>query len=76
MLKDCTSVKVETETTPGQSQKPEEVGGAGAGAEPKNQVSGKEDNNSANDTGETAPTQEVVQSGETDLQMKDLEKAE
>ncbi|XP_058267032.1 uncharacterized protein LOC131366535 [Hemibagrus wyckioides] len=72
------SVKVEIETTPDEEQErtpEEEVGGAAA--EVRNQV--KENQNSASDTtetSETAPTQEVDQSGQTDLKIEDLEKAE
>lgn len=65
MLKGCSSVKVETETTPDESQKPEEVGGASSGTE--NQVPGEESKKSANDTSETGTTQEFDQSGGKDL---------
>lgn len=74
MLKDCSSVKVEIETTTDESQEPEEVGGATA--EVGNQVSTKENKNSPNVTSETTPTQEFDQSGETDLKKEDLEKEE
>ncbi|GAA6094977.1 uncharacterized protein LOC113650266 [Tachysurus ichikawai] len=70
------SVKVEIETTPDEAQEQtpeEEVGGEDS------QVSAKENQNTAKDTSETSeatPTQVVDPSGQTDLKMEDLEKAE
>ncbi|XP_053502191.1 uncharacterized protein LOC128620866 isoform X2 [Ictalurus furcatus] len=72
LLKDSNLVKVEIETTPDKPQEPEELGGAAA--EVGNQVSTDENKNSANDTSETAPTQEGDQSDGTDPKTEDLEK--
>ncbi|KAI5624491.1 hypothetical protein C0J50_16013 [Silurus asotus] len=73
MLKECSSVKVEVETTPDENQEPEEEGGAAANME--NQDSGEENKNSDNDISKATLTQEAEQSDKTDHVIEDLENA-